>query len=69
MNIGITTLFQQAIPLKEWTQALPELVFKQIGQILEQLFVGFDLMFEMPDSAPQNFRIISSGNLGSAWRL
>ena len=64
LAIGIKTLFQQAIPLQEWPQALPEFAFEQIRQILEQLFVGFDLIFEMPDSAPQNFRIIRFGRVG-----
>ena len=69
MVIVIKALFQQAIPLQEWPQALPEFAFEQIAQILEQLFVGFDLIFEMPDSAPQNFRIIRSGSVGSVRRL
>ena len=63
MAIGIKTLFQQAIPLQEWTQALPEFSFEQIGQILEQLFVGFDLIFEMPDLR----RRISGSSVPEAW--
>ena len=69
MAIDIKTLFQQAIPLQEWAQALSEFALKQIGKILEQLFVGFDLIFEMPDSAPQNFRIIRPGSMGCVRRL